>query len=74
MLQKQCLVVYSSLLKDEGANTTISACLRAQYCISLAISSTITVLASCMYEEEIKYGLPAGLFVLSIDLTYHEEI
>ena len=50
------------------ASTTISKLFRyvSIVAISLAIATIPVLVSMYMYEEEIKYGLPAGLFVLSV--------
>jgi len=57
---------YSS--REMRASTTISKLFRyvSIVAISLAIATIPVLVSMYMYEEEIKYGLPAGLFVLSV--------
>ena len=57
---------YSS--REMRASTTISKLFRYVSIVAIYLAiATIPVLVSMyMYEEEIKYGLPAGLFVLSV--------
>ena len=57
---------YSS--REMRASTTISKLFRYVSIVAISLATaTIPVLVSMyMYEEEIKYGLPAGLFVLSV--------
>ena len=57
---------YSS--REMRASTTISKLFRyvSIVAISLAIATIPVLVSMYMYEEEIKYGLPVGLFVLSV--------
>lgn len=57
---------YSS--REMRASTIISKLFRyvSIAAISLAIATIPVLVSMYMYEEEIKYGLPAGLFVLSV--------
>lgn len=57
---------YSS--REMRASTRISKLFRyvSIVAISLAIATIPVLVSMYMYEEEIKYGLPAGLFVLSV--------
>lgn len=54
--------------REMRASTTISKLFRyvSIVAISLAIATIPVLVSMYMYEEEIKYGLPAGLFVLSV--------
>lgn len=57
---------YSS--REMRASTTISKLFRyvSIVAISLAIATIPVLVSMYMYEEEIKYGLPVGLFVFSV--------
>ena len=59
---------YSS--REMRASTTVSKLFRyvSTIAISLAISAIPVLTSMYAYEEEIKYGLPAGLFVFSMGI------
>ena len=59
---------YSS--REMRASTTLSKLFRyvSTIAISLAISAIPVLTSMYVYEEEIKYGLPAGLFVFSMGI------